>query len=73
MEQIHQEALSPAERELLFAQYFSLIDWTNKPKRALDMGAAAQVLRASATLSAGHLEDIQFSDRSEERRVGKEC
>jgi len=36
-----QEALSAAERQQLFAQYFSLIDWNEKPKRALDMGCGS--------------------------------
>jgi|SRR5437016_2430666 len=36
-----QEALSAADRELLFAKYFSLIDWTTRPKRALDMGCGS--------------------------------
>ena len=36
-----QEALSAAERQQLFAKYFSLIDWTKKPKKALDMGCGS--------------------------------
>jgi ubiquinone/menaquinone biosynthesis C-methylase UbiE len=36
-----QEALSAVEREQLFAQYFSLIDWSKKPKRVLDMGCGS--------------------------------
>jgi SAM-dependent methyltransferase len=36
-----QEALSAAEREALFAKDFSLVDWTNRPKRALDMGCGS--------------------------------
>jgi SAM-dependent methyltransferase len=36
-----QETLSPEERELVFAKYFALVDWTDKPKRALDMGCGS--------------------------------
>jgi ubiquinone/menaquinone biosynthesis C-methylase UbiE len=36
-----QEALSDAERDEVFRQYFSLIDWSNKPARALDMGCGS--------------------------------
>jgi SAM-dependent methyltransferase len=36
-----QEPLSADERELLFEKYFSLIDWTDRPKRALDMGCGS--------------------------------
>jgi len=36
-----QEPLSAAEREQLFAEYFSLIDWSKKPRRVLDMGCGS--------------------------------
>jgi len=36
-----QEALSPAERAQIFAKYFSLIDWSKKPRRVLDMGCGS--------------------------------
>jgi len=36
-----QACLSDAERAELFHQYFSLIDWTTKPNRALDMGCGS--------------------------------
>ena len=36
-----QAALSATEREQLFAKYFSLIDWSKKPKRVLDMGCGS--------------------------------
>jgi ubiquinone/menaquinone biosynthesis C-methylase UbiE len=36
-----QEALSPEERAQVFAKYFSLIDWTKKPRKALDMGCGS--------------------------------
>jgi len=36
-----QEALSTAERAQIFAKYFSLIDWSTKPKRVLDMGCGS--------------------------------
>jgi SAM-dependent methyltransferase len=36
-----QETLSAAEREQLFARYFSLIDWSKKPRRVLDMGCGS--------------------------------
>jgi SAM-dependent methyltransferase len=36
-----QEALSATERQQLFFKYFSLIDWSMKPKRALDMGCGS--------------------------------
>jgi SAM-dependent methyltransferase len=36
-----QEALSPVERAQMFAKYFSLIDWSKKPKRVLDMGCGS--------------------------------
>jgi len=36
-----QEALSPAERQQLFAKYFSLVAWSEKPKKALDMGCGS--------------------------------
>src|ERR1700722_2694617 len=36
-----QRGLSTAERQQLFAKYFSLIDWTRKPKKALDMGCGS--------------------------------
>jgi SAM-dependent methyltransferase len=36
-----QEALSAAERAQIFAKYFSLIDWSKKPKRVLDMGCGS--------------------------------
>src|SRR6202171_603257 len=36
-----QQALSDRERAQVFAKYFSLIDWTEKPKKALDMGCGS--------------------------------
>jgi len=36
-----QEALSAAERAHIFAKYFSLIDWSKKPKRVLDLGCGS--------------------------------
>jgi ubiquinone/menaquinone biosynthesis C-methylase UbiE len=36
-----QEGLEHAERAELFRKYFSLIDWTKKPRRALDMGCGS--------------------------------
>src|ERR1700680_4719889 len=36
-----QELLTDRERAEVFAQYFSLIDWTKKPQRALDMGCGS--------------------------------
>ena len=36
-----QQALSDRERAQVFAKYFSLIDWTKKPKKALDMGCGS--------------------------------
>ena len=36
-----QEALGAAEREQLFAEYFSLFDWSKRPKRVLDMGCGS--------------------------------
>ena len=36
-----QESLGHAEHAELFAQYFSLIDWSKRPKRALDMGCGS--------------------------------
>src|SRR5580692_4178123 len=36
-----QRALSAAERQQLFAKYFSLIYWSKKPKRVLDMGCGS--------------------------------
>lgn len=36
-----QEALSDRERAEVFAKYFSLIDWTKKPKNVLDMGCGS--------------------------------
>jgi len=36
-----QEHLSDREREQVFAKYFSLIDWTVKPKKVLDMGCGS--------------------------------
>jgi ubiquinone/menaquinone biosynthesis C-methylase UbiE len=36
-----QEALSSEERVQVFVKYFSLIDWTKKPKKVLDMGCGS--------------------------------
>ena len=36
-----QERLSDSERAEIFHQYFSLIDWSRKPARALDMGCGS--------------------------------
>ena len=36
-----QEQLSDAEREDIFSRYFCLIDWSNQPARALDMGCGS--------------------------------
>jgi SAM-dependent methyltransferase len=36
-----QEELSEEERQLLFDRYFSLIDWSKRPERALDMGCGS--------------------------------
>jgi SAM-dependent methyltransferase len=36
-----QESLGHAERAELFGKYFSLIDWSKRPKRALDMGCGS--------------------------------
>jgi SAM-dependent methyltransferase len=36
-----QEALSTPERAQIFAKYFSLIDWSKKPRRVLDMGCGS--------------------------------
>ena len=36
-----QEGLGHAERVELFRKYFSLIDWSKKPRRALDMGCGS--------------------------------
>lgn len=36
-----QEPLSHAERKELFSKYFSLVDWSRKPRRALDMGCGS--------------------------------
>jgi SAM-dependent methyltransferase len=37
----NQAALSDAERNEIFHQYFSLINWSERPKRALDMGCGS--------------------------------
>ncbi len=36
-----QKVLSEAERAEVFGKYFCLIDWSNKPKRVLDMGCGS--------------------------------
>lgn len=36
-----QQCLSDEDRAGVFTKYFSLIDWTTKPKRALDMGCGS--------------------------------
>jgi ubiquinone/menaquinone biosynthesis C-methylase UbiE len=36
-----QQALSDQERAEVFSKYFSLIDWTKKPNKALDMGCGS--------------------------------
>ena len=36
-----QQALSDQERAEVFSKYFSLIDWTEKPSKALDMGCGS--------------------------------
>jgi len=36
-----QQDLSDRERAQVFAQFFSLIDWTKKPKKVLDMGCGS--------------------------------
>lgn len=36
-----QQALSDRERAEVFQKYFSLIDWTKKPKKVLDMGCGS--------------------------------
>jgi SAM-dependent methyltransferase len=36
-----QQALSDQERAEVFAKYFSLIDWTTKPQKALDLGCGS--------------------------------
>lgn len=36
-----QEVLSAGERQQLFAKYFSLIDWSRRPMKALDMGCGS--------------------------------
>jgi ubiquinone/menaquinone biosynthesis C-methylase UbiE len=36
-----QEGLGDFEREKLFRKYFALIDWSTKPRRALDMGCGS--------------------------------
>lgn len=36
-----QEPLTDRERAQVFAKYFSLIDWTKKPQRVLDMGCGS--------------------------------
>jgi SAM-dependent methyltransferase len=36
-----QEGLSASEREEVFRKFFSLVDWSKKPERALDMGCGS--------------------------------
>lgn len=36
-----QEALAPAERDELFAKYFSLLTWSPRPRRVLDLGCGS--------------------------------
>lgn len=36
-----QKGMSDDERKALFGKYFSLIDWSKKPKRALDLGCGS--------------------------------
>jgi len=36
-----QKNLSTRERQEIFARYFSLVDWSKKPKKALDMGCGS--------------------------------
>jgi SAM-dependent methyltransferase len=58
-----QETLSAAERQQLFAKYFSLIDWNEKPKRALDMGCGSG---RWAALVAPLVDELVAADASPE-------
>ncbi len=57
----NQEALSDSERQELFCKYFSLIDWTTKPKRALDMGCGSG---RWDVLAAPRVEELVAADAS---------
>jgi len=58
-----QAGLSDAERAEVFRQYFSLIDWTAKPGRALDMGCGSG---RWALLAAPLVEELVAADASRE-------
>lgn len=58
-----QKALSGVEREEVFLQYFSLIDWSWRPARALDMGCGSG---RWAVLAAPLVETLVAADASAE-------
>jgi SAM-dependent methyltransferase len=58
-----QEALADSERDVLFRQYFSLIDWNKGPKRALDFGSGSGRWDA---LAAGLVTELVAGDASSE-------
>jgi ubiquinone/menaquinone biosynthesis C-methylase UbiE len=61
-----QKALSEVERQEVFRQYFSLIDWSRKPRRALDMGCGSG---RWALLAAPLVETLVAADASAEALV----
>lgn len=50
-----QQSLCPQEREELFSKYFSLIDFSARPQRALDMGCGSGRWAALVAPLVGHL------------------
>ena len=58
---INQEALSDADRSEIFRQYFSLIDWSTRPRRTLDMGCGSG---RWARLAAPLVEELVAADAS---------
>jgi ubiquinone/menaquinone biosynthesis C-methylase UbiE len=59
----NQGALSESERGEIFQQYFSLIDWTERPRRALDMGCGSG---RWAALAAPMVDSLVAADASSE-------
>src|SRR5215469_9500756 len=58
-----QEGLSDSERAEVFEKYFALVDWSQKPKRALDMGCGSG---RWAAVAASRVEELVVADASHE-------
>jgi SAM-dependent methyltransferase len=56
-----QEQLNPAERDEVFAKYFSLVNWNPRPRRVLDMGCGSG---RWDVLVAPRVEELVLADAS---------